>query len=130
MSMILKRFSIKNLDDLHYFLVVEILPTSTGFLTFSDIYIHDLLTRTNLGCAKKATTPKSMTLSIYDKWGPTNSKHVYYLWSKIFVSYSSSHFISCKLTCSVYASTYRDLLVSCWMSASVPQTLNISWVLP
>ncbi|GFY82736.1 hypothetical protein Acr_02g0009760 [Actinidia rufa] len=58
------RFSVKDMGTLHYFLGVEVIPTSTGLFLSQHKYIHDLLVRTNMTGANKATTPLSTTTSL------------------------------------------------------------------
>jgi len=52
------------MGSLHYFLGVEVLPTSTGLILSQHKYIYDLLVRTNMAGAKEATTPLSTTFSL------------------------------------------------------------------
>lgn len=52
-----KRFSIKDLGDLTYFLGVEVATTSIGLLLSQRKYITDLLARTNMTGAKSVTIP-------------------------------------------------------------------------
>ena len=58
------RFSVKDMGALHYFLGVEVIPTSTGLFLSQHKYIHDLLVCTNMTGAKEATTPLSTTTSL------------------------------------------------------------------
>lgn len=51
------RFSIKEHEDLHYFLGIEAKRTPTGLHLCQRKYIIDLLTRTNMLTAKPITTP-------------------------------------------------------------------------
>jgi hypothetical protein len=45
-------FSLKELNDLHYFLEVEVIPVQQGLFLSQNRYIHDLLTRLNMAGAK------------------------------------------------------------------------------
>ena len=69
------RFSIKDLGDLHYFLVIEVLLTPSGLLLTQHKYIRDLLDRTNMVGAKECTSPMSSTqsLQLHDGSPPTDS---------------------------------------------------------
>ena len=49
----------KDLGDLHYFLGIEVLPTSSGLLLTLHKYIRDLLERTNIAGAKECVIPMS-----------------------------------------------------------------------
>lgn len=53
------RFSIKDLDDLHYFLSIKVISTKSGLLWAQHKYIHDLLAKTNMTGVKACTTPMS-----------------------------------------------------------------------
>jgi len=59
-------FAIKDLGDLHYFLVVEVLPVKSGLLS-QRRYILDLLKKTNMLEAKPITSPMaaSSILSVF-----------------------------------------------------------------
>lgn len=52
------------MGSLYNFLGVEVPPTSTSLLLSQHKYIYDLLVRTNMIGAKKATTPLSTTTSL------------------------------------------------------------------
>ncbi|XP_016651035.1 PREDICTED: uncharacterized mitochondrial protein AtMg00810-like [Prunus mume] len=56
------RFSIKYLGFLHYFLGVEVVPTTTGLFLSQHYYIRDLLLKAKMDSAKEVSTP----LSPYD----------------------------------------------------------------
>jgi hypothetical protein len=45
-------FSLKELNDLYYFLGVEVIPVQQGLFLSQNHYIHDLLTRLNMAGAK------------------------------------------------------------------------------
>lgn len=68
-------FSTNDLGSLHYFLVVEVVPTSTGLFLCQHKYIRDLLERHQLDGMKEATTPMSFTgkLSLVDGSPPTDA---------------------------------------------------------
>ena len=76
-----KRFSIKDLGDLTYFLGVEFAITSNGLLLSRRKYITDLLARTNMTGAKPITTPLAtkptlIALSGYALMDPSEYKMV------------------------------------------------------
>ncbi|KAI9198873.1 hypothetical protein LWI28_023553 [Acer negundo] len=52
-----QRFSLKNLGPLSYFLGVELVSHKHGVLLSQQLYILDLLTRTNISNAKPVQTP-------------------------------------------------------------------------
>lgn len=52
-----KRFSLKDLGTLSYFLGIEIIPNDCGILLSQKRYILDLLARTNMLTAKPVSTP-------------------------------------------------------------------------
>lgn len=52
-----KRFSLKDLGNLSYFLGVEVLPHTNGLFLSQSKYIHDLLTKANMSDCKPASTP-------------------------------------------------------------------------
>ena len=51
------RFSVKDLGNLHYFLGVEVIPTTTGLFLSQHKYIHDFLAKAKMDGAKDVTTP-------------------------------------------------------------------------
>ena len=53
------RFSLKDMGQLHFFLGMEIIPTTKGLFLSQHKYIRDLLTKTNMHGAKDVTTPLS-----------------------------------------------------------------------
>jgi hypothetical protein len=57
-------FPIKDLDDLTYFLGVEVSRTPAGLHLSQQRYILDLLQRTNMATAKPVTTPMSASSSL------------------------------------------------------------------
>lgn len=57
-------FSIKDLGALHYFLVVEVIPSPTGLLLSQHKYIAELLERTKMVDAKPVLTPLSTSASL------------------------------------------------------------------
>ncbi|KAH9687107.1 retrovirus-related pol polyprotein from transposon RE1 [Citrus sinensis] len=58
-----KKFSIKDLGHLHYFLGIEVIPTTTGLFLSQHKYICDLLSKTNMCGAKPVSTPLCSTAS-------------------------------------------------------------------
>lgn len=62
-----RKFALKDLGSLSYFLGVEVLPTMQGFSLSKRKYIIDLLERTKMTGAKPVPTPmiKDSTLSLY-----------------------------------------------------------------
>ncbi|XP_020084893.1 uncharacterized protein LOC109707771 [Ananas comosus] len=69
------RFSLKDLGDLHYFLGVEVIPTTQGLFLTQHKYIRDILDRTKMLGAKDVATPLSTcsSLSRHDGFPPTNA---------------------------------------------------------
>lgn len=59
-----KRFSLKDLDDLSYFLGIEVLRTAQGIHLSQRKYIGDLLHRTNMTDAKPVPTPMTASTSL------------------------------------------------------------------
>ena len=62
--MLARRFFVKDLSNLHYFLGIEVLPTKFILLLTQHKYICDLLAMTNMTSAKACTTPMSSTQSL------------------------------------------------------------------
>jgi len=56
-----KRFSIKDLSHLHYFLGVEVIPTTHGIFLSQQKYIRDLLAKFKMEGIKDCVTPLSCT---------------------------------------------------------------------
>ncbi|KAI9160317.1 hypothetical protein LWI28_007044 [Acer negundo] len=56
-SSLARRFSIKDLGALSYFLGVEVLPCSAGLFLTQQKYVTELLHRTKIGGSKPASTP-------------------------------------------------------------------------
>ncbi|GFZ00771.1 hypothetical protein Acr_14g0004060 [Actinidia rufa] len=57
-------FSVKDLGFLHYFLGVEVIPTTHGLFLTQQKYIRDLLVRTHMDGAKEVSTPLPTTGSL------------------------------------------------------------------
>ena len=55
------RFSVKDMGQLHFFLGMEVIPTTTSLFLSQHKYIIDLLTKLNMHGAKEVTTPLSTT---------------------------------------------------------------------
>jgi hypothetical protein len=53
------QFSLKDMGQLHFFLGMEVIPTTKGLFLSQHKYIRDLLTKTNMHGAKDVTTPLS-----------------------------------------------------------------------
>ncbi|KAJ9562385.1 LOW QUALITY PROTEIN: hypothetical protein OSB04_007545 [Centaurea solstitialis] len=56
-----RRFSVKDLGSLHYFLGIEVIPTNTGLFLTQHRHIHDMLAQFNMAGAKEVVTPLSST---------------------------------------------------------------------
>lgn len=56
-SVLARRFSLKDLGPLHYFLGVEVVPCPQGLLLSQQRYIADLLARTKMTDARPVATP-------------------------------------------------------------------------
>uniref|UniRef100_A0A2N9I9W7 Integrase catalytic domain-containing protein n=1 Tax=Fagus sylvatica TaxID=28930 RepID=A0A2N9I9W7_FAGSY len=59
-----KRFSLKDLGLVHFFLGIEIIPTSTGLFLSQHQYIRGLLDRVKMDGAKDVQTPQSTNKSL------------------------------------------------------------------
>lgn len=51
------RFSLKDMNQLHLFLGIEVIPTTFGIFLSQHKYIRDFLLKTNMGGAKDVSTP-------------------------------------------------------------------------
>ncbi|KAI5337264.1 hypothetical protein L3X38_016533 [Prunus dulcis] len=70
-----RRFSVKDLGSLHYFLGVEVVPTTTGLFLSQHHYIRDLLLKAKMDGAKEVSTPLSPSdnLVLNDGSPPTDA---------------------------------------------------------
>lgn len=70
-----ERFSLKDLDELDYFLGIEVTRTAAGINLMQRKYIRDILQRTNMLDAKLVATPlpSSPKLTINSSSSPTNA---------------------------------------------------------
>lgn len=59
-----RKFSLKDLGPLHFFLGIEVIPTQNGLFLTQHKYIRDLLARTCMDGAKDVTTPLSTSVSL------------------------------------------------------------------
>jgi len=59
-----RKFSLKDLGPLHFFLGIEVIPTQNGLFLTQHKYIKDLLARTCMDGAKDVTTPLSTSVSL------------------------------------------------------------------
>jgi hypothetical protein len=57
-------FSIKDMGSLHFFLGMEVIPTTAGLFLSQHKYIHDILSNTNMLGAKEVSTPLSTTVAL------------------------------------------------------------------
>lgn len=57
-------FFLKDMGQLHYFLGVEVFPTSQGLFLSQHQYIRNLLSKTNMSGAKDVSTPLSTSTSL------------------------------------------------------------------
>ena len=69
------RFSLKDMGQLHFFLGMEVIPTTKGLFLSQHKYIRGLLTKTNMHGAKDVTTPLSTStvLKLIDGTSSTDS---------------------------------------------------------
>ncbi|XP_022869820.1 uncharacterized protein LOC111389168 isoform X3 [Olea europaea var. sylvestris] len=58
------QFSLKDLGNLHFFLSVEVIPTSSGLFLSQHKYIRDLLYKTSMEGAKDVTIPLSTSVPL------------------------------------------------------------------
>ncbi|XP_031286751.1 uncharacterized protein LOC116145431 [Pistacia vera] len=59
-----KKFSLKDLGPLHFFLGIEVIPTRDGIFLSQHKYIRELLGKTSMKGAKDVTTPLSTSVSL------------------------------------------------------------------
>lgn len=71
------RFSIKDPEDLHYFLGIEAKRTTSGLHLNQRKYIRDLLARTNMLSAKPVTTPMAASPKLSLHSGTRLSTNIY-----------------------------------------------------
>ncbi|CAL1362597.1 unnamed protein product [Linum trigynum] len=69
------RFSLKALGDVNYFLGIEVIPTSTGYILSQHKYMVDILNRFQMTDAKSVDTPlaASTSLTLDDGTPPTDA---------------------------------------------------------
>ncbi|KAL6319473.1 hypothetical protein AAG906_014148 [Vitis piasezkii] len=73
-----ERFSLKELNDLHYFLGVEVIPVQQGLYLSYNRYVHDLLTRLKMVGAKGVQTPMYVSANLMLDDGSTNCDAIEY----------------------------------------------------
>ncbi|MCH96975.1 hypothetical protein A2U01_0017967, partial [Trifolium medium] len=66
-------FSIKDLGSIHFFLGVEVIPTSQGLFLSQHKYIYDLLDRTKMADAKIVHSPMSTSTSLTQHDGASSA---------------------------------------------------------
>ncbi|KAL6322763.1 hypothetical protein AAG906_018644 [Vitis piasezkii] len=59
------QFSLKDMGSLHYFLGVEVIPTTAGVFLSQHKYVRDILENTHMAGAKDVSTPLSTTQSLH-----------------------------------------------------------------
>ena len=59
-----QKFSIKDLGLLHFFIGVEVIPTTAGLFLTQHKYIRDLLANTNIAGARDVTTHLSTSVAL------------------------------------------------------------------
>ena len=59
------QFSLKDMGSLHYFLGVEVIPTTAGVFLSQHKYVRDILENTHMVGAKDVSTPLSTTQSLH-----------------------------------------------------------------
>jgi hypothetical protein len=59
-----RKFSIKDLGSLHFFLGVEVIPTAAGLFLSQHKYIRDLLAKTSMDGARDVATPLSPSVPL------------------------------------------------------------------
>ena len=73
-----ERFSLKELNDLHYFLGVEVIPVQQGLFLSHNRYVHDLLTRLKMVGAKEVQTPMYVSANLMLDGGSTSCDAIEY----------------------------------------------------
>jgi len=72
------RFSLKDMGLLHYFLGVEVIPTTAGLFLSQHKYVRDILETQNMVSAKEISTPLSTTQSLHLLDGITSTDNTEY----------------------------------------------------
>jgi hypothetical protein len=72
------RFSLKDMGLLHYFLGVEVIPTTAGLFLSQHKYVRDILETQNMASAKEISTPLSTTQSLHLLDGITSADNTEY----------------------------------------------------
>lgn len=111
-SSIAARFSLKNLGELRYFLGREATRTSAGLHLMQQIYIVDLLTKTQMLAAKSVSSPMSPTPKFNLCSGNKLEDPLEYRARccgklTVYILYKIGHRFRGEPTLSMYASTYR-----------------------
>lgn len=73
------RFSLKDMRSLHYFLEVEVIPTTAGLFLYQHKYVRDILESKNMAGAKDVSTPLSTTQSLHLLDGTTSMDNTEYM---------------------------------------------------
>ncbi|XP_022869818.1 uncharacterized protein LOC111389168 isoform X1 [Olea europaea var. sylvestris] len=115
------QFSLKDLGNLHFFLSVEVIPTSSGLFLSQHKYIRDLLYKTSMEGAKDVTIPlsTSVPLKLCDSTSSMDNNSYrqvigslqYLCMTRLYISYAInklSHFMY-KLTVTHWATVKRLL---------------------
>ena len=73
-----ERFSLKKLNDLYYFLRVEVILVQQGLFLSQNHYVHDLLIKLKMTGAKEVKTPMSVSVKLMLDDGSTSCDAIEY----------------------------------------------------
>ena len=129
-----ERFSLKELNDLHYFLGVEVIPVQQGLFLSHNHYVHDLLTRLKMVGAKEVQTPMYVSANLMLDDGSTSCDAIEYrrtIGSLQYLSLTRPYldFAVNRLAQFMHKSTVTHWQHLKWLLCYVKQTIHFSLLL-
>lgn len=124
------RFSLKEPNDLNYFVGVEATRTSAGFHLMQNKYIIDLLTKTKMLDAKPVTTPMAVSAKLTLRSGTAIADpHEFRMivGSLQYLSITLPDIAYSQASLSVYASPYRWSLASSQACLAISNRYSLPW---